>query len=99
MCCFSHWYGTDTVGSLRSTFLRQGATYINKFHYPAHCSILIGPQTVTVFQIRYILFLDPHVEHLKKLGATLAKPGAKLNFAKKDIHLCNCWSDKFSSWR
>jgi hypothetical protein len=45
---------------------------------------------------RFILFLDPHVTHLQKLGANASKPGVKLNFAKKvglqkDGKLRICW--------
>ena len=41
---------------------------------------------------RSVLFLDPHVKHLQRLGASAAKPGAKLNFAKKDLK--SVWPDQ-----
>jgi len=32
-----------------------------------------------------ILFLDPHVSHLRKMGASTQKPGIKLRFLKVSI--------------
>ena len=32
---------------------------------------------------RHLLFLDPHVKHLAKLGANTLRPGVRLNFSKK----------------
>ena len=43
--------------------------------------------------LRSILFLDPHVHHLKKLGATASSPGIRLNFGKKDVR--TIWPDQF----
>ena len=53
-------------------------------HHKFLCTICLISQFVTKSTVaRFILFLDPHVEHLKKLKATTAKPGVRLNFAKK----------------
>ena len=46
--------------------------------------------------LRSILFLDPHVKHLQKLGATGTKPGVRLNFAKKNIR--SSWPDQFEAY-
>lgn len=43
--------------------------------------------------LRSILFLDPHVHHLKNLGANPSHPGIRLNFGKKDIR--TIWPDQF----
>lgn len=32
-----------------------------------------------------VLFLDPHVSHLRKMGASTQKPGIKLRFRKVDV--------------
>ena len=49
-----------------------------------------------MFDLRSILFLDPHVHHLKKLGATTEKPGIRLNFQKKNIK--TTWPDQFEAY-
>ena len=49
-----------------------------------------------IFGLRSILFLDPHVEHLKKLGATGTQPGIRLNFEKKNIK--TAWPDQFAPY-
>lgn len=58
-------------------FLRHGTIS----QIPVH-KLFDQPATKSTLA-RFILFLDPHVEHLKKLKATPAKPGVRLNFAKK----------------
>ena len=58
-------------------FLPHGTTS----QIPVHN--LFDPPVCNKVNARFILFLDPHVEHLKKLKATPAKPGVRLNFAKK----------------
>ena len=49
-----------------------------------------------IFGLRSILFLDHHVEHLKKLGATGTQPGIRLNFEKKNIK--TAWPDQFAPY-
>ncbi|CAE8650392.1 unnamed protein product, partial [Polarella glacialis] len=50
----------------------------------------------SVLSRRSVLFLDPHVKHLQKLGATAAQPGVRLNFSKKALH--SAWPDQFAPY-
>merc|ERR1712176_370811 len=39
-----------------------------------------------------VLFLDPHVSHLRAIGANHANPGVRLNFSKKNLR--DVWPDQ-----
>ena len=44
---------------------------------------LLGVAWCANLALRHLLFLDPHVKHLAKLGANVLRPGVRLNISKK----------------